>query len=190
MKHWLALALVVSSLMGCGETGAPKTSSAPAETPPVPPGGARTVMEAQTNLYLYDTDATGGNEQKPRFAVQDAVVSMDENNAWSFKNAHAIIYGHDGTETFLDAGEGFLDQKGQRAHLKGGVTMRSGTMEIQLEDIEWNNEERKAISVHPITLRDGGSELTATSLEYDPDAKKLTLTNIRGTIRYERSATQ
>lgn len=190
MKTWLPASVLVLSLLGCGDTDGTKASTTPTETASPAPVGAQTVMEAQTNLYLYDTEATGGTEQKPRFAVKDAVVSMDENNAWSFKDAHAIIYGRDGTETYLDAGEGFLDQKGQKAHLKGGVTMKSGTMEIHLEDIEWSNEKRRAISTNPITLRDRGSELTATSLEYDPDAKKLTLTNIRGTIQYERSETQ
>lgn len=189
MKNWALVCVLLVAYAGCGGEKTKPSGQAPTAPEVTSPSGAQTVMEARTNLFLYDTESTGGGEQKPRFAVKDAVVSMDENNAWSFTNAQAVIYGKDGTETQLNAGEGFLDQKGQKAYLKGGVTMKSGTMEIKLEDIEWRNEERRAFSDKPITLRDQGSELTASSLQYDPDAKKLTLTNISGTIQYERSET-
>lgn len=189
MRRWAAVALL--ALAACrapapAKPAGPEGAPAPPEAP-----GPQAIMQGKTSLYLYDADPATGTQGKPRLEIRDTEVSLQqqgEKPVWSFKDAHAIIYAEDGTETHLRAGQGYLNEESQEAVLSGGVTMAMGQKTIRLEDIAWSN--RMAKSDKPIQLRDGESEIDASSLEYNPDTKELILKDARGTLNYADTAAE
>ncbi len=138
------------------------------------------------SLYLYDTDA--GEGDRPRFEVRDTEVSLGADGEAHFENAHAIIYARDGAETHLYAGEGRLDEARGLALLSGGVRMEQGPRQVELEEVEWNNDERVAQSDKPVTLRDGETEVVAASMEFHPDTKMLILRDFKAHLSYGGSS--
>lgn len=184
MKRCVVVALM--ALAACGGP-APSKPATPEGSPAAPdPAATQTLMQGKTSLYLYDADPATGGQGRPRFEIRDTEVALQqqgEKPVWSFKDAHAIIYAEDGTETHLRAGEGYLNEESQEAMLSGGVIMEMGEKTIQLDDIAWSN--RMAKSDKPILLRDGESQINASSLEYNPDTKELVLKDARGTMHYD-----
>lgn len=61
-----------------------------------------------------------------------------------------------------------------------------GTMQMELTDIEWKNDERVAVSDHPVTITTEDSHLEASSLRLYPDKRQMVLTNGSGILRVGR----
>lgn len=182
MKSWSWVLVLATLAVGCGERAQPAAPAPPAQVPAPPQDDA--LMRGRTNLFLYDAGQAGGGSDKPRFEVRDVEVVLDENGAWSFVNPHAIIYGRDGTETHLQAGQGYLDERNGRAVLSGGVKMEMGARSVELQDIEWSRDDGVAKSDNPVTLRDGDTVIQANRMRYDPDTKSVIMEDFTAQLAY------
>jgi hypothetical protein len=74
----------------------------------------------------------------------------------------------------------------ERAFLDQGVVGTIGTMTLELEDIEWLNEERLAKTDKPVRMVDGEMHLDAATLRLYPDERKYVMTDAEGVLLLER----
>jgi lipopolysaccharide export system protein LptC len=188
-----ALIVALLVVLGCGK-GLPPNPGAP--VPPNPlsgapaaPDEARPTMEAQgVDLRLFDSHPTDGVARKPTFWVHAEVFSLAEENIWSFERARAVIYGREESapEVTVEARRGRF-QESKMAYLKDGVVAHIGEMKIEMTDIEWLNDERLGRTDNPLSITTKDSHLKASSLRLYPDRKELVLTEVAGSMRFERN---
>jgi len=123
-------------------------------------------------------------------------VKVVEGGIMSFEDAEAIFTAPDGTETHLTAGAGEYDQTAKRISLTGGITLTAESLEIRLEDMQWDNDSQAARSEKPVVLRQGNSELRADTFVFYPRGddteagqEVLVLFNVQGQIDLSPSPT-
>ncbi|HEO71069.1 MAG TPA: hypothetical protein ENN80_07385 [Candidatus Hydrogenedentes bacterium] len=179
-RCWTALALFLFA--ACG----PKSTSPKGSAEPSPTNDDITMD--RIHLYLHDTRPTQGAPRKPAFAVQAESVALADQGVQSFQNARAVIHSADRqTEDILiDAGCGRIEEA-KSAYLEGGVVARIGSMRLDLEDLEWLNQQRLARTDRPVRIVDGSSRFRAAGMRLDMDAGELILTNGTGLFCFERN---
>jgi len=184
------LLLVLFTVAGCGngfnghKPAAPTAAPAPANAP-----GPHANMQGRgADFRLFDGDPTSGPARRPRLWLHVDSFALAEENIWSFKNAHAVIYGRDAQmqDMFLEAGGGSY-QEAKSAYLKDGVVAKIGDMELKLRDFEWLNDDGLAKSDYPVSIKTPGSELKASSVRLYHKEKQIVLTDVTGTLRLERA---
>lgn len=192
MKRLAMVLLAASILAGCGTQRAQEPPS-PAKDASAPPPAADETRKTATmtgiNLYLHNMNATDGAAEKPAFWVQAEEFSQLDNGAWTFSKAHAVVYSPDeqGEDIAFDANSGEFKEE-ERAYMNNGVTANVGTIRMDLQDIEWKNDTREALTENPVHLVDGKTELDAASLRILPDAQTFTLTKVKGVIQLKKEA--
>ncbi len=134
-------------------------------------------------LEMHDTSPTAGAVRMPLFSVHaDEAVKSEDAEVWSLVGARAIVYRNDEEDLKLKAGGGRFDQTNGVAHLSGGVEVNAGELVMDLSDIEWDNETRRAWSDSPVTVLNGATELHASSLVLIPDEGIFVLSDVSGRI--------
>ena len=186
----IVLLLILTMAFGCGNGF---TGHKPVETRALAAsaGGAaqHPNMEGRgADFRLFDGDPTTGPARRPRLWLHVDSFSLAEENIWSFKNARAVIYGRDEQmeDMFLEAGGGSY-QEGKSAYLKDGVIAKIGDMELDLQDIEWLNEEGLGKSDYALSIKTPDSDLKASSVRLYHRENKIVLTDVTGTLLLERA---
>ena len=174
------IAAIIAALTACGpplpapEEG--RSANGPADR------SEATMQDMVLRLYGGgDGDGTAG---RPTFRVHAARSTLLEDGVWSFEDARAVIYDQQGNETLIEAARGQVDQRDGReaAMLEQDVSLRAGGMTLQLERLEWANAERAARSDAPVRMTGDEAEATASGLSYFPDARRVILSDVRGSM--------
>lgn len=154
-----------------------KSSSARGASP-----NDRLTMTGEMVLNLFD-DASGDDTAHPTFTVKSPNCQRKEDGAWTFESADATILGADKRSTIsLQATRGELDHQTGHALLSDGVTAHMNSLTLELDNIEWRNDERVAVTTNPVRVLDGETRLQASGLRLSPDDRRLTLTDVSGML--------
>ncbi|MDQ1257938.1 MAG: hypothetical protein QG656_2546 [Candidatus Hydrogenedentes bacterium] len=159
---------------------------AAASEPAAEPAGPEMTMTG-INIYMHDKRPTLGTPRKPTFWVKAETFTSTEDGLRSFKNARAVVYSRKEGEPDIvfEAKNGWMKEE-ERAFLDQGVVGTIGTMTLELEDIEWLNEERLAKTDKPVRMVDGEMHLDAATLRLYPDERKYVMTDAEGVLLLER----
>lgn len=190
----ITLVMLIMLLAACSAPSKPKTvaqESAKAQEPPQPAEAVanQAIAMSGVDLRMYHVAPTVEGARKPAFWIHaEALVLPQEQGAQSFEKAHAVLYAQaEGKEDMVfDAGRGSY-WANERALLSGGVIARSGTMTIEMTDVEWLNTEREAKTDHPVIIRDGETHIEAETLRLYPDRDEFVITHGKGVVQMERS---
>lgn len=135
------------------------------------------------DLYMHDYRPTAGGARKPTIWVHsDEGEISTETSAWTLGRSRAVLYREDGEDIILQAMSGSFDETNETAQLGGGVKVTTGSLAMELEEIEWDNKEGVARSTGPVTITQGRTLLNASSLVLNPDEDTMLLTNGNGRI--------
>ena len=137
-------------------------------------------------LRFYDTNASGDEAGcPPTFRLEAEQCRHEGGDAWSFEDAEAIIYGKDRQEILIELRKGRLDHATKKAYMEGGVTVRIPHRQatIELEDLEWSNEERVAKSDHPARIFQGDSVMTESSIRFYPDKDEIVMSDLEAQLK-------
>lgn len=173
-------------LAGCGHIYAP---------PPAEPHAANTagstvsesMMEAKgVDLWLYDEAPTAGADRKPTCWVHADAFTLENDNAWMLDRAKAIIYAReaDTPDIDIEARHGRFEES-KMAYLRDGVTATVGTVHLQMEDVEWLNEERVLQTEHAGSITTDTMQLDVESLRLYPAQHRIEMTRVTGTVTLE-----
>jgi hypothetical protein len=185
MRYIATSLLLIISLVACREASildAPKArqnGDLPSET------SAAMVM-SEIEFYLYSTKASGDLAVKPNFRLRAASGQLDELNVYSFKDARAVIFNDkDNRDIHLQAQRGLFN-KDKKAYLEDDVHVQVGEMNIDLEEVIWENPaqdtEGVARSNGPVHIDAPYLQLDAASLRLYPDTEKWEVTEMKATI--------
>jgi hypothetical protein len=176
-------------LAGCGGIFAPQkpqeTQASPAKALGV--NADRMSMEAKgVDLRLFDSHPSVGEDRKPTLWLHADMFTLEEENISSFRNARAIVYGKNDQsgEITLEAGAGRC-QESKMAYLTDGVKAHVADMTLELEDFEWINDSREGKTDHPVKVNSPTLRLTASSMRLYPDARRIELVGVSGSMRIE-----
>ena len=161
----------------------------PGEPGAEPVAGTQTHMEGRgADFRLFDGEPTFGPTRRPRLWLHVDWFSQAEENIWSFRDAHAVIYGRDEhmDDMYLEAGGGSY-QEDKSAYLREGVVARIGQMTLELRDFEWLNEEGEGRSEYPLSVSTPDCDLKASSVRLYHKDRRILLTDVTGTLRLERA---
>lgn len=179
--HPLPFLLAVSALFaGCGNGSAPEVLPAP-HSEPVAPRQPRDQLTSKTlELFLYDKKAAGTQTVKPRFKIVAENGAFTDEQTWSIEKVRATIYSSRGEDIFMEASQGTLDQRKdqEKAFLRGGVVLQTGSTRVELRSLQWLNEEGVIRSDEPVTITGDDIQMTAPSLLYYPDDDLLELSGV------------
>lgn len=140
-------------------------------------------------LYLHDTAPTGGQARKPRFMVEAARSSMESDNSWSFEEARAVLFNAETEEEDIvfHAGEGSFVEN-QEAYLGGGVEALAGHVNIQLQDIIYEQLETEnevvAYTENPVSIESPALELDAERMQIHAATRTMTFQEVSGWISF------
>ncbi len=191
-RHGLGCALLVlatgSLAAACsgGDTGEARTGSPQPEVITVAEAEQSFIEMTGMDLYMYDYAETGTGLRNPNLWVHAAESSLAEDKTWTLKDAHAVVYRDKEEDLLFDAARGHFDEKQGIAWLEGEVKVSAGTLNLELAEIEWVNEESIARSSSVVTLKDEGTVLEASSLNLNPDNGVITLTDVTGRLSLEQ----
>lgn len=171
MRRLLLSVLLGLALAGCTQQQAPPPSP---ELPSSSNEGEQNMGVIQDiDLYLHDTNPTGGQAKKPTLHLHARQGTQINESTWAFQEAYAIVYNKDrkgeelvqGKAMEIWADEGRFEE-GKSAYLKGNVLVKLNTMYIELSDIEWQNPDKdKAGEAHsdsPVILTDAPEQAAPT----------------------------
>jgi hypothetical protein len=193
MKRLFAVAGLLA-LAACGKSFAPQPPPEQEE-----PMSAATAEEPEDllkmtdiNLYLHDPRPTEGAPRKPTLWIRADDFTVAEDDLWRFHNAQATIYGETDMDSIrLEADEGIF-QEDVKATLAGTVRAQVGDMHMQMQDIEYTNPQEDlpgmARTDGPVKVASPTLDLEASSMRFYPDTKTYELTDVSGTIAFERTA--
>ena len=195
----ILLPLVMAALAGCSKPpAAPPRPEAPAapesktlSDPYAQPDNA--LQMSEINLYMHRSKQMEGVAQKPEFWVHATAFTMQGQNAYSFKNARAVVYsGEEGREdVVIDAKRGTFEQD-RRAVLEDDVRVKAGTLLLNLSDITWEKPEDGSPGVarsdNHVSVNDPSLQLEAAALRLYPDSKLFELTKATGTVRFGKDS--
>jgi hypothetical protein len=140
------------------------------------------VSAAQIETYLYRAEATATGDLVPSFSIKAGSIAQSTENA-AVEDAACIIYAEEeGNDVHLDAPYAWRDTDSDRVVMERGVTLRRGTMIMETEALEWLNEDRVALSKHPVTLTDGETRITAASMRYIVDEQRFIFRQAEGHV--------
>ena len=135
------------------------------------------------DLYLHDYRPTAGGARKPTIWVHsDEGEISTETSAWTLGRSRAVLYRENGEDIILQAMSGSFDETNETAQLSGGVNITTGSLAMELDEIEWDNEEGVARSSGPVTITQGRTLLSASSLVLNPAEDTMLLINGSGRI--------
>jgi len=187
VKQGAVGSLVLALAWGCGGSLAPPADPPDAAGPVF--AEERPAMEGRgVTLRLNQSDPTFGTPRKPTVTLHGETFSVGEDGIWSLEDVRAKIRGtaQDAEPILLEAGRARF-QEAKTAYLKDGVVARAGSMRMELIDLEWVNEERMGRTDHPVFIRTDTMHLNASSLRLYPDTRRVVMTDVVGTLRFERS---
>lgn len=141
------------------------------------------------DLRMYSTEPTFGELRDPTFWVHAKRGRLEgELDVWSLEEARAIIYRDPEDDLRLEAQQGTFDQTNQVAVLSDGVRATSRDLVVELDDIEWNNEENVAWSDSPARVTSGSNRLTGASVAIYPRDDRIKLGRGSGDIQMAQEA--
>lgn len=178
----VALALLAA---GCSSPESPEVSQ-PEETvegqdalPPDEEGA----MTGDMTLRLFDEQAGPEGSRHPVFTITSPAFSGRGAGQWGFNEATAIIREPDGDTIEMQAGAGELNQQTGRAVLRDSVAVTARGLRLELEELEWLNEEGIARSNKPLEVVVEYGKVQAESMELHPADNRLYLNKVRGSLR-------
>ena len=139
-------------------------------------------MAGDMVLRLFDESPGADGARRPVFTVSSPQFSHEGGGRWLFRDASAVILDPGGEEILLRAASGRMNQETREAWLEGDVTLQAEDMAMELQDVEWVNEDRVARSGKPLRVAVGETRFEASAMELWPDENRLRLTDVRGSI--------
>jgi lipopolysaccharide assembly outer membrane protein LptD (OstA) len=178
MKRLVVILLALAGVAAC-EKETPPASVTPAE----PAGAAPVADNAPMTEFFFYRAGPGGVEQRPSFVMRTPKVSINVEGEAVLEDVQAEIYGRNNEVTKIWAEHGRFDQESKTATMKGKVVLERGTMQVEMEDLVWSDEDRLAKTRKPVRILDEGSELHADNMAFHPDENALLLDNVVGDVK-------
>ena len=183
MRPFWIVIVAAAVPLGCGSP--PEPTAEDADPTPALPGNGEGASAAQTTvsrmeLTMHDYSPTLGEERRPTFRVFAESASSADQKAWTIEGVRAVAEAKDQEPYVFAAAKGMFDQANSKAELIGGVELTSGPVSVTMEDVVWDDATSTARTDKPITFRDSGTELIASSFEVRVKEQAYVLTEPRG----------
>ena len=182
----LAAILMLALLaVGCSSPGSPDTSQPDeaAEAPDSLPPDEEGAMAGDMTLRLFDEQAGPEGARHPLFTITSPSFFGHGEGQWGFDEARAVIREPNGDTIEMEAGAGELNQQTRQAVLRDSVTVTARGLRLELEELEWLNDERIARSDKPLEVVVESGRVQAESMELHPAEDRLYLNKVRGSLR-------
>jgi hypothetical protein len=185
--HALAIAVAVLALAACG-----RRDTAPPE--PVAPGARQPGDEAAAGaddivlsgqgfeIIFHAAGYTGEAFEQPSMRIQAAAFELTDDGDYRIVDVNAIIYEQGQPSAVITAAQGEVNEAEGIAYLTGGVTLESGTLWLEMDDVEWQDKAQppQAVSRSPVRLRGAETHLEASGMTLIPSTDTLVLTDVQG----------
>ena len=102
------------------------------------------------DLYMHDYAPTDGKPRKPTLWVhaEEGHAAEDE-QVWQVEGVRAVIYGDEtenANDLVVEADLGLFNLRENFARLNDDVTLKTGDIKLELDEIEWDNIKKVARS--------------------------------------------
>ena len=182
-----AAAILMLTLLAAG-CSSPEPPEAPSPEDAVEDQGAlprdeEGAMAGDMTLRLFDEQAGPEGARHPLFTITSPSFYGHGEGQWGFNEATAIIREPGGDTIEMQAGAGELNQQTRRAFLHDSVTVTARGLRLELEELEWLNDEGIARSDKPLEVVVESGSVQAESMELHPAEDRLYLNKVRGSLR-------
>ena len=100
---------------------------------------------------------------------------LDKTRQLLLKDVEVTFFLKDGSEIILIADQGTLNTDTSNMEVSGNVVLKNDEYRMSTEHLSYVHDQRVLYSKAPIRISGASAELTAESLSFDLDAKRLTL---------------
>ena len=186
IREGMAAILVLTLLAaGCSSPEPPETPSpenAVEDQVALPPD-EEGAMAGDMTLRLFDEQAGPEGARHPLFTITSPSFFGHGEGQWGFNDAQATIREPNGDIIEMRAGTGEVNQQTRQAVLRDSVTVTARGLRLELEELEWLNDERIARSEKPLEVVVESGRVQAESMELHPAEDRLYLNKVRGSLR-------
>lgn len=167
---------------GCGHDETPVNPPSPTPVPDASAGNDISLTGEGFEIVFHEEGFTGSEFKQPSLTIQAGKVSVNDRGEYLVENVKATLYREGRPNAEMIAGRGEVSEDEGIARLADGVVVNAGDMRLELNHIEWrdNDDPPKAVSDAPVRLQRGDSELAATGLVLIPSEESLTLNQVTG----------
>ncbi len=171
------VAIILAFLfVGCGKS-APPAITEELKDEVIETGG---FTARDVELAFFESGTMGEGPRKPTFRLKAPTISSENGGVALLSDVHAEIFDKNVRVAEMDAAQAGYSEETKQATLSGGVVFRMGTMTMELQSVEWINDEQTLRSDSELTLTDGETKLSASSMKFLSADKKLIMTNVSG----------
>ncbi|MFP4171768.1 MAG: LPS export ABC transporter periplasmic protein LptC [Candidatus Hydrogenedentota bacterium] len=140
-------------------------------------------MAGDMTLRLFDEQGGPEGSRHPLFTITSPGFFGNGAGQWGFNEATALIREPNGDTIEMRAGAGELNQQTRRAVLRDSVTVTARDLRLELEELEWLNDEGIARSDKPLEVVAEYGNVQAEGMELHPADNRLYLNKVRGSLR-------
>jgi LPS export ABC transporter protein LptC len=133
-------------------------------------------VEPEATLSIGKIHQTATRDGKKQWSLEaDSANYIEKNNQMILKDLKVVFFLKDNSEINLKADQGTLEIDSNDIEVSGNVVLKNNEYHLVTEKLMYANDRRVLYSNVPATIFSTSIQLTADSMTFDLNSKKLTL---------------
>jgi len=133
-------------------------------------------VEPDATLSIGKIHQTATRNGKKEWSLEaDSADYIEKNNQMILKDLKVVFFLKDNSEINLKADQGILEIDSNDIEVSGNVVLKNNVYHLATEKLMYTNDRRVLYSNVPATIFSTSIQLTADSMAFDLNSKKLTL---------------
>ena len=133
-------------------------------------------VEPDATLSIGKIHQTATRNGKKEWSLEaDSADYIEKNNQMILKDLKVVFFLKDNSEINLKADQGILEIDSNDIEVSGNVVLKNNVYHLATEKLMYTNDRRVLYSNVPATIFSTSIQLTADSMTFDLNSKKLTL---------------
>ena len=133
-------------------------------------------VEPEATLSIGKIHQTSTRDGKKQWSLEaDSANYIEKNNQMILKDLKVVFFLKDNSEINLKADQGTLEIDSNDIEVSGNVVLKNNEYHLVTEKLMYANDRRVLYSNVPATIFSTSIQLTADSMTFDLNSKKLTL---------------